>query len=69
MRPSIQPLAREVRRSPWRRRFALVIAAASLLLGRADEFPEPFPIPLLGLPALAVLLTVVSRTHFGLIGQ
>jgi hypothetical protein len=70
MHPSIQPLAREIRRrSPWRQCFALLAAAASFFLGRADEFPEPFPIPLLALPVLAVLLTMISGTHFGLTGQ
>jgi hypothetical protein len=67
MHPS---LAREVRRSsPWRKCFAWIAAAAAFFLVRADEFPEPFPIPLLALPGLALLLTMVSESHFGLIGQ
>lgn len=69
MQTPIPPLAREVFRSPWRTPFAPLIAAVSFLLGQADEFPEPFPILFLALPALAVLLTVVSRAHFGLIGH
>jgi hypothetical protein len=70
MHPSIQSLAREVRRSSsWRKCFAWIAAAASFLLGRADEFPEPFSIPLLALPVPALLLTMVSESHFGLIGR
>jgi hypothetical protein len=44
----------------WRMCFALYIAAASFFLGQADEIPEPLRIrPLLALPVLAVLVTML----------
>src|SRR5688500_5724717 len=43
----------------WRMSFALLIAALSLFIGRADDIPEPVRImPVLALPVLAVLVTM-----------
>jgi uncharacterized membrane protein len=44
----------------WRMCFALFIAALSFFIGQADEFPEALRIkPLLALPVLTVLVTMV----------
>jgi hypothetical protein len=44
----------------WRMTFALLIAALSFFIGQADVFPEPIRIrPLLALPVLAVLVTLL----------
>ena len=44
----------------WRMSFALFIAALSFFIGQADVFPRAIRImPLLGLPVLAVLLTML----------
>ena len=44
----------------WRMCFALFIAALSFFIGQADVFPEAIRImPLLGLPVLAVLVTML----------
>lgn len=44
----------------WRMCFALFVAAMSFFIGQADEFPKALRIvPLLALPSLAVLVTMV----------
>jgi uncharacterized membrane protein len=44
----------------WRMTFALLIAALSFFIGQADVFPRPVRIvPLLALPVLAVLITLL----------
>ena len=44
----------------WRMTFALLIAALSFFIGQADVFPQPIRIrPLLALPVLAVLVTLL----------
>jgi uncharacterized membrane protein len=49
-----------LRRHLWRMTYALFIAAASFFLGQADNFPRALQIPpLLGLPVLATLVTMV----------
>ena len=51
---------RRLARHLWRMCFALFIAALSFFIGQADVFPEPIRIrPLLALPVLAVLVTMV----------
>jgi hypothetical protein len=52
--------ARRLRRHLWRMSFALFIAALSFFIGQADVIPKPMRIrPLLALPVLAVLLTML----------
>ena len=52
--------ASRLARHLWRMCFALFIAALSFFLGQSDEFPEALRImPLLVLPVLAVLITMV----------
>lgn len=49
-----------IARHLWRMCFALFIAAMSFFLGQADVFPKPIRImPLLALPPLAVLVTML----------
>jgi uncharacterized membrane protein len=51
---------RRLARHLWRMCFALFIAAMSFFIGQADVIPEPIRIrPLLALPVLAVLVTMV----------
>ena len=61
----------------WRMSFALFIAALSFFIGQADVFPKPLRIPpLLALPVLAVLVTMlywlwrvrVRRSMRGIVG-
>jgi hypothetical protein len=52
--------ARRLARHLWRMSFALFIAAMSFFIGQAKVFPAPIRImPLLALPVLAVLVTMV----------
>ena len=52
--------ARRIARHLWRMSFALFIAALSFFIGQAKVIPEPIRImPLLGLPVLAVLVTMI----------
>jgi hypothetical protein len=52
--------ARRLARHLWRMTFALFIAALSFFIGQADVFPRPVRIlPLLALPVLAVLVTLL----------
>jgi hypothetical protein len=52
--------ARRLTRHLWRMTFALFIAALSFFIGQADVFPKPIRIaPLLALPVLAVLATML----------
>jgi hypothetical protein len=52
--------ARRVARHLWRMTFALFIAALSFFIGQAKVIPEPIRIrPLLALPVLAVLVTLL----------
>lgn len=52
--------ARRIARHLWRMSFALFIAAMSFFIGQAKVIPEPFRIwPLLALPVLAVLVTML----------
>lgn len=52
--------SRRLARHLWRMSFALFIAALSFFLGQADEFPQPIrQLPLLALPVVAVLLTML----------
>jgi peptidoglycan/LPS O-acetylase OafA/YrhL len=52
--------ASRLARHLWRMCFALFIAALSFFLGQSDEFPEAIRIlPLLALPVLVVLVTMV----------
>jgi uncharacterized membrane protein len=69
--------ASRLARHLWRMSFALFIAALSFFIGQAKVFPKPIRIPaLLGLPVLAVLLTMlywlwrvrVRRSFRGLVG-
>ena len=49
-----------LRRHLWRMSFALFIAAMSFFIGQADVIPKPIRImPLLALPVLAVLVTML----------
>jgi uncharacterized membrane protein len=49
-----------IARHLWRMSFALFIGAMSFFIGQADVFPKPMRIlPLLALPPLAVLLTML----------
>jgi uncharacterized membrane protein len=51
---------RRLARHLWRMSFALFIAALSFFIGQAQVFPKPVRImPLLALPVLAVLVTMV----------
>jgi hypothetical protein len=52
--------ARRLTRHLWRMTFALFIAALSFFIGQADVIPRPVRIgPLLALPVLAVLVTLL----------
>lgn len=52
--------AARIARHLWRMSFALFIAALSFFIGQAKVFPEPIRIrPLLALPVLAVLITML----------
>jgi hypothetical protein len=52
--------AARLRRHLWRMCVALFIASGSFFLGQADEFPRALRItPLLALPVLAVLATMI----------
>jgi hypothetical protein len=52
--------ARRIARHLWRMSFALFIAALSFFIGQARVIPEPIRIrPLLALPVLAVLVTML----------
>ena len=68
---------RRIARHLWRMSFALFIAALSFFIGQAQVFPKPIRImPLLALPVLAVLLTMlywlwrvrVRRSLRGIVG-
>lgn len=60
MRSSALKGASRVARHLWRMSFALFIAALSFFIGQAQVFPKPVRImPLLALPVLAVLVTMV----------
>lgn len=68
---------RRLVRHLWRMCFALFIAALSFFIGQAKVFPEPIRIrPLLALPVLAVLVTMlywlwrvrIRRSMRGLVG-
>jgi uncharacterized membrane protein len=52
--------ARRLARHLWRMSFALFIAALSFFIGQADVIPKPIRVmPLLALPVLAVLVTLL----------
>jgi hypothetical protein len=52
--------ARRLARHLWRMSFALLVAALSFFIGQAKVIPKPIRIlPLLGLPVLAVLVTML----------
>lgn len=69
--------ASRLARHLWRMSFALFIAALSFFIGQADVFPKALRIPpLLALPVLAVLVTMlywlwrvrIRRTFRGMVG-
>ena len=69
--------APRIARHLWRMCFALFIAALSFFIGQSKVFPEPIRIlPLLGVPVLAVLVTMfywlwrvrIRRSLRGLVG-
>lgn len=60
IRSGIPRGAPRLARHLWRMSFALVIAALSFFIGQSDEFPPALRImPLLALPVLAALLTML----------
>ncbi len=70
--------ASRLARHLWRMSFALFVAALSFFIGQAQVFPKPIRImPLLALPVLAVLLTMlywlwrvrVRRSLRGIVGS